>query len=56
MPCCCTANQITRMENADGEPVQAALGSGNTVWLELPESCVGAFVARYVEQPIRPVG
>ena len=48
--------QITRMENLDGEPVQAALGSGHTVWLDLPESCVGAFVARYLEQPIRPVG
>ncbi len=47
--------QISRMENVDGEPVQAALGSGHTVWLELPEACVGAFVARYLEQPIRPV-
>jgi putative protease len=47
--------QIRRMENADGEPVQAALGSGHTVWLDLPEACVGAFVARYLEQPIRPV-
>jgi putative protease len=47
--------QITRMENADGEPVQAALGSGHTAWLDLPEACVGAFVARYLEQPIRPV-
>jgi putative protease len=47
--------QITRMENVDGEPVQAALGSGHTVWLDLPEACAGAFVARYLEQPIRPV-
>ena len=47
--------QITRMENVEGEPVQAALGSGHTVWLDLPEACVGAFVARYLEQPIRPV-
>jgi putative protease len=47
--------QITRMENVDGETVQAALGSGHTVWLDLPESCVGAFVARFLEQPIRPV-
>ena len=47
--------QITRMENADGTEVQAALGSGHTVWLDLPEACVGAFVARYLEQPIRPV-
>jgi putative protease len=47
--------QITRMENVDGEQVHAALGSGHTVWLDLPEACVGAFVARYLEQPIRPV-
>ena len=40
--------QITRMENADGEPVQSALGSGHTVWLELPAAGVGAFVARYL--------
>jgi putative protease len=46
---------ITRMENVDGEPVHAALGSGHTVWLDLPEACVGAFVARYLEQPIRAV-
>jgi hypothetical protein len=43
------------MENVEGEPVQAALGSGHTVWLDLPQACVGAFVARYLEQPIRPV-
>jgi putative protease len=47
--------QITRMENAEGEEVPAALGSGHTVWLDLPESCLGAFVARYLEQPIRPL-
>ena len=47
--------QITLMQNADGESVQAALGSGHTVWLDLPEACVGAFVARYLEQPIRSV-
>jgi putative protease len=46
--------QVTRMENVDGLPVQAAPGSGHTVWLHLPEACVGAFVARYLEQPIRP--
>jgi putative protease len=40
--------QVTRMENADGEAVQAALGSGHTVWMQLPEACVGAFVARYL--------
>ena len=47
---------VARMENAEGEEVQAALGSGHTVWLDLPGSSVGAFVARYLEQPIRPVG
>jgi putative protease len=47
--------QITHMENADSESVHAALGSGHTVWLGLPEACVGAFVARYLEQPIRAV-
>ena len=47
--------QVTRMENADGVDVQSALGSGHTVWLDLPQTCVGAFVARYLEQPIRPV-
>ncbi len=40
--------QVTRLENAQAEEVQAALGSGHTVWLDLPESCVGAFVARYL--------
>jgi putative protease len=47
--------QITRMENAEGEAMQVAPGSGHTVWLDLPQACVGAFVARYLEQPIRPV-
>jgi len=28
-----------------------APGSGHTVWLPLPESAVGAFVARYVNPP-----
>ena len=41
--------QVTRLENAEGEVVQVASGSGHTVWLDLPESCVGAFVARYLQ-------
>lgn len=40
--------QIERMENADGQAVQVAPGSGHTVWLDLPQRCVGAFVARYL--------
>ena len=40
--------QLTHMENADAAPVTVAPGSGHTVWLPLPASAVGAFVARYV--------
>jgi putative protease len=43
-----TDHDVTRMENADGQPVAVAPGSGHTVWLPLPESSVGAFVARYL--------
>ncbi|HSN78976.1 MAG TPA: tRNA 5-hydroxyuridine modification protein YegQ, partial [Rhodoferax sp.] len=43
--------QVTRMESADGSAVAVAPGSGHTVWLPLPESAVGAFVARYVHPP-----
>ncbi len=39
---------ITRMENAEGQAIEVAPGSGHTVWLPLPASSVGAFVARYV--------
>ncbi|MCZ4305060.1 U32 family peptidase [Zoogloeaceae bacterium G21618-S1] len=39
---------VTRMENAAGEPVEVAPGSGHRVWLPLPPEAVGAFVARYV--------
>ncbi|MEZ5625918.1 MAG: U32 family peptidase [Rhodocyclaceae bacterium] len=39
---------VTRMENAAGEPVEVAPGSGYRVWLPLPPEAVGAFVARYV--------
>ena len=39
---------ITRMENAEGQAIEVAPGSGHTVWLPLPSSSVGAFVARYV--------
>jgi putative protease len=40
--------QLTHMENTDAEAVTVAPGSGHTVWLPLPASAVGAFVARYV--------
>jgi len=43
--------QLDRMENADAQVLQVAPGSGHTVWLPLPESAVGAFVARYVNPP-----
>ena len=41
---------VTRMENGDGEPVVSALGSGHVVWIELPASRVGGFVARYLRE------
>ena len=40
---------VTHIENDTGEPVGVAPGSGHTVWLPLPASSVGAFVARYVQ-------
>ncbi|CAM8647460.1 COG0826 Collagenase and related proteases [Comamonadaceae bacterium] len=39
---------LTRMENADGAGMDLAPGSGHTVWVDLPQSAVGAFVARYL--------
>ncbi|MDD2883829.1 MAG: tRNA 5-hydroxyuridine modification protein YegQ [Dechloromonas sp.] len=35
-----------RMENQAGEPVNVAPGSGHRVWIDLPESRLGAYVAR----------
>jgi putative protease len=43
--------QLTRMENSDALAMEVAPGSGHIVWLPLPESTVGAFVARYVNAP-----
>ncbi len=40
--------QLTRMENTEGAAIEVAPGSGHVVWLPLPASSVGAFVARYV--------
>ena len=44
--------QISRMENTEGEAMVVAPGSGHTVWVDLPQRCVGGFVARYLEQPV----
>ena len=44
--------QVQRMQNAEGEAVQSALGSGHVVWIDLPEKAVGAFVARYLQAPV----
>lgn len=40
--------QLMAMENLEGQPMSIAPGSGHVVWLPLPASDVGAFVARYV--------
>ena len=40
--------QLASMENTAAEPMTVAPGSGHVVWLPLPASSVGAFVARYV--------
>jgi len=37
---------IDRMENAVGEPIAIAPGSGHTVWIALPAEKTGAFVSR----------
>jgi putative protease len=42
---------LERMESGDARPIEVAPGSGHVVWLPLPESAVGAFVARYVHAP-----
>ncbi|MDP2370007.1 tRNA 5-hydroxyuridine modification protein YegQ [Rhodoferax sp.] len=40
--------RLTSMENLEGQPMTVAPGSGHVVWLPLPQSDVGSFVARYV--------
>jgi putative protease len=42
---------LERMESGDAQAIEVAPGSGHIVWLPLPESSVGAFVARYVHAP-----
>lgn len=39
------------MQNTDGEPVSIAPGNGHHVWIPLSADGVGAFLARFVEQP-----
>lgn len=39
---------LDRMESAEAHPLSVAPGDGHMVWLPLPASSVGAFVARYV--------
>ena len=43
--------QLARMENVEAQAMTVAPGSGHTVWLPLPASSVGAFVARYLTEP-----
>ena len=43
--------QLDRMENKQADPISVAPGSGHTVWIPLPKTAVGAFVARYVNAP-----
>jgi putative protease len=46
--------QLTHMENVLGVAMEVAPGSGHEVWVKLPESAVGAFVARYVARDWTP--
>ncbi len=41
-----TRQTVARMENADGAAITVAPGDPHHVWIDLPESAVGAFVAR----------
>jgi putative protease len=45
---------LERMESGEAQAMEVAPGSGHTVWLPLPQSAVGAFVARYVHAPEAP--
>ncbi|HJW03565.1 MAG TPA: U32 family peptidase [Azospira sp.] len=40
--------RLERLENADGQPVDVAPGSGHRVWLPLGPEAAGAFIARFV--------
>ena len=39
---------VTRIENAAGDAIPVVPGNGHRAWLDLPQDCIGAFVARYV--------
>ncbi|MDQ5904988.1 MAG: family peptidase, partial [Pseudomonadota bacterium] len=39
---------LARMENTEGAAIDVAPGNGHRVWLPLPETSVGAYVARFV--------
>ena len=39
---------LTRLENAAGEAIEVAPGSGHRVWVALPEDRLGAYIARFV--------
>jgi len=39
---------IARMENAAGQPIDVAPGSGHRVWIDLPAMYTKSFVARYL--------
>ncbi|MFA7293705.1 MAG: U32 family peptidase C-terminal domain-containing protein, partial [Rhodocyclaceae bacterium] len=39
---------LERMEKADGTAITVAPGNGHRVWVPLPETSVGAYVARFV--------
>jgi putative protease len=39
---------LARMENTEGAAINVAPGNGHRVWLPLPETSVGAYVARFV--------
>ena len=39
---------VQRMENAAGQPVDVAPGSGHRVWIDVPMEYTGSFLARYV--------
>lgn len=37
---------VSRMENADGQPLEIAPGDPHHVWIDLPESALGSFIAK----------
>jgi putative protease len=39
---------LERMEKADGSAITVAPGNGHRVWVPLPETSIGAYVARFV--------